>query len=180
MLPYLYDICEITHSLRHGKLFDLSSITQALDAIEMAVEAWTPRMPESSGTRFLQEEVASILTQAKLFRWSVLLIAHRLRHPYGTAAAKGTVISNAILQELRLTLQSTGRSVPGATIPYMFACFELVDPAKREMALGKIDAVIEFSKALRLQVKKQLTVFWAIKDHTDRVHWTDIIPWLPR
>ncbi|CAG5176054.1 uncharacterized protein ALTATR162_LOCUS10453 [Alternaria atra] len=180
MLPYLYDVCKIANSLRHDKHLDISEITQALDAIEVAVEGWIPRMPESHITRFLQEELASILAQARLYRWSVLLITHRLRRPYGAAAAKGTVISNAILEELRLILQSTGRSVPGANIPYMFACFELVDPAKRKMALEKIDAVVEFSKELRIKVKKQLTAFWIIKDNTDQIHWRDIISWLPQ
>ncbi|CAI9635402.1 unnamed protein product [Alternaria burnsii] len=180
MLPYLYDVCTITSTLRNDKHVDISAIMQALDAIEAAVEAWEPRMPEGHITRFLQEEVASILAQARLYRWSVLLIAHRLRHPYGSAVEKGTVISNAILEELRLTLQSTGRSVPGATVPYMFACFELVDPVKRELALKKIDAVVEFSKAWRTKIKKQLTAFWLIKDNTDRIHWSDMVSWFPQ
>lgn len=180
MLPYLYDVCKITDSLRHNPNLDLSEITQALNNIEVAVEAWTPTLPVDQTSRFLQEEVASIMSQAKLYRWSVLLFVHRLRHPYGTASARGTVISNAIFEELRMMLQTTKRSVPGAIIPYVFACFELVDSAQREMALDKIDVVIEFSKELRTKVKKQLMAFWVIKDSTVQIHWSEIVSWLPQ
>jgi hypothetical protein len=62
----------------------------------------------------------------------------------------------------------------------MFACFELVDPAKRELALKKTDAVVEFSKAWRTKIKKQLTAFWLIKDNTDRIHWSDMVSWFPQ
>ncbi|KAI4913017.1 hypothetical protein J4E85_010992 [Alternaria conjuncta] len=180
MLPYLYDVCKITDSLRQNPNLDLSEIAQALNDIEVAVEAWTPILPVEQISRFLQEEVASIMSQAKLYRWSVLLIVHRLRHPYGTASARGTVISNAIFEELRMILQITKRSVPGAIIPYVFACFELVDSAQREMALDKIDVVIEFSKELRTKVKKQLMAFWVIKDSTAQIHWSEIVSWLPQ
>jgi hypothetical protein len=180
MLPYLYDVCKITDSLRHNEQVELSEITQALNDIEMTVEAWTPTLSVDQATRFLQEEVASIMAQAKLYRWSVLLIVHRLRHAYGTASARGTVISTAIFEELRVILQITKRSVPGAIIPYIFACFELVDSAQRELALDKLDLVVEFSKELRAKVKKQLMAFWVIKDSTAQIHWSEIVSWLPQ
>jgi hypothetical protein len=56
----------------------------------------------------------------------------------------------------------------------------LVDPAKRELALKKTDAVVEFSKAWRTKIKKQLTAFWLIKDNTDRIHWSDMVSWFPQ
>ena len=179
LLAYMYDICVVSHALCHDEHPNLLEATQALDMTERAVEEWTPTLPEGYANRFLQEEVISLLGQAKVYRWSLLLIIHRLRYSYGTEMAKATLLADAILDELALTLQVTQRVVPFVRVNFMVACFELTSPMKRQTAIDMIDDFIEFSNELRSRVRQQLTAFWTIKDCEDEVHWCDIIPRLP-
>jgi len=179
LLLYMYDICVVSHTLCHDEHPDLLEATRALDMTERAVEEWTPTLPEGYAIRFLQEEVVSLLGQAKVYRWSLLLIIHRLRYPYGTETAKATLLAEAILDELRLTLQFTQRAVPFVRVNFMVACFELTSPMKRQIAMDMINDVIEFSSKFRSRVRQQLTAFWAMRDCEDKVHWCDIIPRLP-
>ncbi|KAF1837911.1 hypothetical protein BDW02DRAFT_84384 [Decorospora gaudefroyi] len=179
MLPYLHDVCCLSYAMCHSDRVGWTELMRAMDAIESAVEQWTPSLPEGCATRFLEEEVISIYGQARVYRWSVLLLIHRLRHPYGTETAKGAAISEAILRELDLIVRRTKRSVPCVTIAFTFACFELNDSAKRQMALDSTTILIEFSKQIQINIKKQLAAFWSVKDTRDQLHWCDMISWLP-
>jgi hypothetical protein len=179
MLPYLYDICEVGYLLRQDERPSDSELMEILNAVETAVLQWTPTLPEGCASRFLREEMVSLLAQANIYRWSLLLMVHRLRYPFGTESAAGTAFSVAILEELRSTLRHTKRSVPHVTIPFMVACFELTDPKERQLALEQIEVFIEFSKESRIKMRNQLTAFWTIKDIRGEVHWCDVVSWLP-
>ena len=180
MLTHLYDICKISNALRQDERPDPDETTKALDAMESAVSKWIPAIPEGFADRFLQEEVVSLLAQAKVYRWFILLLIHRIRHPYGTEVAAGATLSDAILRELWLTLERTERSMPCVTVAFMVACFELTDRNNRQMALEKAEVFIEYSKEMRARIKDQMKAFWTIKDIRGEVHWCDIITLLPR
>ena len=180
LLPYVYDVAVVSHTLCHDEDPNFFEVTRALDTIEQAVDEWTPTLPEGYATRFLQEEVISLLGQSKIFRWSLLLMIHRLRHPYGTETAKATLLADAILDELRLTLQYTRRSVPCVKVCFMAACFELTNSMERQVVMDMTDDVVEFSSELRAKVKQQLAAFWTMRDCEDKVHWCNIIPRLPQ
>ncbi|KNG50478.1 rta-like protein [Stemphylium lycopersici] len=180
MLTHLYDICKISNMLRKDERPDPQETTKALDAMEFAVSKWIPTIPKDFVDRFLQEEVVSLLAQARVYRWFVLLLIHRIRHPYGTELAAGATLSDAILRELWMVLKRTERSMPCVTVAFMVACFELTDRNNRQLALEKIDVFIEYSKEMRARIKDQLKVFWTIKDIRGEVHWCDIITLLAR
>ncbi|RMZ70989.1 Zn(II)2Cys6 transcription factor [Pyrenophora seminiperda CCB06] len=180
LLPYMHDLCVISHTLCHDKQPNLVEIAFALDKIEYAMEQWTPTLPETYATRFLQAEVVSLLGQAKIYRWSLLLMLHRLRHPYGTEMAKGTRLAEAIFDEMRLTIQYTGRTTPFIRVNFMLACFEMEDPIKRQVVLDMMDEVIDFARQLRIRSREQLMAFWRMRDSKDIIHWCDIIPRLPQ
>ncbi|EUC49006.1 hypothetical protein COCMIDRAFT_85516 [Bipolaris oryzae ATCC 44560] len=179
MLPCMYDICEVSYLLRQDERLSDSEITGIIDAIELVVHKWMPTLPEGCASRFLQQEMVSLLAQANIFRWAVLLMIHRLRYPFGTELAAGTALSQAILEELRSAVRHTKRSIPHMEIAYMVACFELTDLKERQMALEQIDIFIEFSRRSRIRLRDQLTAFWAIKDIRGQVHWCDAVSWLP-
>ncbi|KAH7553091.1 hypothetical protein BM1_08064 [Bipolaris maydis] len=179
MIPCMYDICEVSYLLRQDERPSDSEIMEIIDSIELVVHKWTPTLPEGCASRFLQQEMVSILAQANILRWSVLLMIHRLRYPFGTELAGGKALSEAILEELRSAVRHTKRSIPHMEIPYMVACFELTDLEERQLALEQIDIFIEFSRRSRIRLKNQLTAFWAIKDIRGQVHWCDAVSWLP-
>ena len=180
MLPYWYDLCEVGFILRQDERPSDSEIMGILDTIELAAYEWVPTLSEDCASRFLQEEMVSLLCQANIFRWSVLLMVHRLRCPYGTELATGTALSDAILSELRSALRHTKRSGPHAQIPFSVACFELTDPNDRQTALEECEIFVEYSQQTRINFKDQLTAFWTIKDIRGEVHWCDIVSWLPQ
>jgi len=180
MLPYLYDICKVSYLLRQDERPNPHEMMEMLDEIESAVYSWNPTVPEGRASRFLQEEVVRLLAQAKVYRWSILLLIHRLRYPYGTQLAVGTALSDAILKELHSALQHTKQCIPHMTIPLLVACFEITNRHDRQVALEKTDNIIDFSKELRAKIKDQLTAFWTIKDIRGEVHWCDVISWLPQ
>jgi hypothetical protein len=60
-----------------------------------------------------------------------------------------------------------------------FACFELMDTRKRQIALDKTDVFVEFSKKLQSRIKAAITAFWSIRDKHDQLYWCEIIPLLP-
>ncbi|KAG9388141.1 Fungal transcriptional regulatory protein N-terminal [Pyrenophora tritici-repentis] len=180
LLVHMHDICVVSHALCHEENPNLGDIARALDKIERAVDEWTPTLPDGYATRFLQEEVVSLLGQAKVYRWSLLLIIHRLRHPYGTETAKGSLLADAIIDELRLTLEYTQRTVPFVRANFMVACFELDSRAKRQVVMDMVEDAIEFSSEYRARVRQQLTAFWSMRDCEDKIHWCDIIPRLPQ
>lgn len=180
MLPHLYDICNISENLRNDASADGNEILKALDTTEMAVDKWKPTLPENFMARFSQAEAISMLAQANVYRWSILLISHRLRYPYGTRTSKGAAISDAILDELDLTIRLTNRSVPCVDLAFLVACFELTDPRKRQIALEKTDVVVDFGKQLPKKIKTLLMTFWAVRDTKAHFHWFDVSSLLPQ
>lgn len=180
LLPYLYDVAKVSYLLRQDERPSPCELMAMLDEMESAVYAWNPALPQDCADRFLQEEVVRLLAQAKVFRWFILLMIHRLRYPYGTESAVGTALSDAILKELQSILQHTKSSIPHMAVPLLIACFEVTDARDRQAAFEKSDDLIDFSQQSRIKFKDQLTAFWAIKDIRGEVHWSDVISWLPQ
>jgi hypothetical protein len=180
LLPFLYDVCSFGYALHHNEGVVNRETMETLEAAEHAVDKWRPSLPEDYATRFLQEEISSMMAQAKVFRWSIQLLAHRMRHPYGTETLRGHTLSNAILDELDMVILHTKRSVPCVTIAFVVACFELTDPEKRQLAFDKIRFVIEYSKQVHVKIKKQLKASWVLRDTHDQLHWCDMLAQLPQ
>ncbi|ORY02842.1 hypothetical protein BCR34DRAFT_492860 [Clohesyomyces aquaticus] len=180
LLPYLHDIAVISHRLRHDTGSDRPQIMKALDALETEVGQWKPELPESHEATHSQAEIISILTQANVTRWSILLMAHRLRHPYGTETIKAGAISEIILEDLSLSVQRTGRSVPGVNLAFLAACFELTGPGERQSGLEKTQLFVEFSKQVQGKVKTILMAAWTILDTHDQLYWHDLCALLPQ
>jgi hypothetical protein len=180
LLPYLHDIAVISHSLRHNAGADRPQIMKALNALETEVGQWRPELPESYEATCSQEDISSILTQANVARWSILLMAHRLRHPYGTETIKARAISKTILEELSSAVQLTDRSIPGANRAFLAACFELTVPGKRQYCLEKTQLLIKYSKQVQMRVRTILMAAWTILDTYDQLHWHDLCALLPQ
>ncbi|KAF2792381.1 hypothetical protein K505DRAFT_307716 [Melanomma pulvis-pyrius CBS 109.77] len=180
LLPHFYDICKISHALRYCKTNISPRTLEALEDVEIKVNQWKPTLPEHFITCFTPAEVVSMLAQAKVHRWTILLISHRLRHAYGTETSKGFAISDAILEELYLTVRLTRRSVPCVEIAFVVACFEITDPEKRKVALDMTENIIGFSKQLQIRTRSLITSFWATWNVHNQLHWYNVDLCLPQ
>ncbi|KAF2106386.1 hypothetical protein BDV96DRAFT_334562 [Lophiotrema nucula] len=174
LLSHLHDICEISYNLSRATSVNNAETMRSLDEIGLAVDHWQPSLPNDFMTRFEPAEVASMLAQANVHRWSILLIAHRLCYPYGTETTKGTALSIAILTEVDSTVKLTTRSIPCIDIAYIVACFELTDTRERQLALTKTEVVVEFSRQLQSKIKLLLIDFWRIRDARKQLYWYSI------
>jgi hypothetical protein len=153
---------------------------KALNALETEVGQWKPELPESHEVTYPQTDIINILTQAKVTRWSILLMAHRLRHPYGTETIKAEAISKNILEELSVAVQRTGRSIPSANRAFLAACFELTVPEKRQTGLDKTHLIVQYSEQVQRRMRTILIAAWTVLDTYDKLHWHDLCALLPQ
>ncbi|RMZ82502.1 hypothetical protein DV737_g1994, partial [Chaetothyriales sp. CBS 132003] len=175
MLAYFYDICKLSHALRHPEsVEDCVKTARTLRQLQRAVDRWQPSPPSDLLVCRTPGELVLILTQVKVHRLAALLIIHRLNHPYGTGDDQALAMSNAILNELELARTITERCAPCIDVAFMVACFEITDPEERGAALDKTDILIGFSEHVRSKVKAKLASFWAIRDRYPSLYWFEL------
>lgn len=171
---HLYDLCEASHLMRlAGGRMDIEMV-ERLDAIEDSLERWKPSPPPDLIERFTQSEVVGMFAQAKVLCLAALLIAHRLRHPYGQRDKEALQLSSAITAQIDMALKSTGRSIPCTTLPYTVACFEITGTEARAAVIGKIPEVVTFSRQAQLQVGRSLSSVWNARDSGNQIYWFDL------
>ncbi|KAJ5617871.1 hypothetical protein N7537_002985 [Penicillium hordei] len=174
IFSHLYDLCETSQLMRlSGGRMDIDMV-ERLDAIQGSLERWKPSPPPDLIERFTQSEIVGMLAQAQVFRLAALLIAHRLRHPYGQCDKEALQLSSAITAEIDMVLQSTGRSMPCMTLPYKVACFEITGTEARATVVDRIPEVVTFSRHSQLQVRRTLSSVWGGRDGGDQIYWFEL------
>ncbi|CAI7587225.1 unnamed protein product [Penicillium viridicatum] len=171
---HLYDLCEASHLMKlAGGRMEIE-VVERLAAIQDSLERWKPSPPPDFIEKFTQSEVVGMLAQAMVLRFTALLIAHRLRYPYGQRDMEALQLSSAITAEIDMALQSTGRSIPCTTLPYAIACFEITGIEARAAIVAKIPEVVTFSRQAQLQVGRSLSSVWNARDGGDQIYWFDL------
>lgn len=174
LFAHLYDLCEVGHLMKiTGGGMDIGT-GERLDMIQDSLEQWKLSPPPDFVEKFTESEVVGMFAQAKILRLAALLIAHRLRHPYGKRDKEALQLSNAITAEIDMALQSTGRSIPCTALPYTVACFEITRTEARAAVVDKIHKVVTFSRQSQLQVRRSLSAVWDARDGGDQIYWFDI------
>ena len=132
LLPYYYDICAISHSLDNTTdLNALRKLHWQLDEINKFLISWQPNQPDNFINEFGTAEVVHILAQAKIYRLGALLLAHRLRHPFGQEDSQANIWSREIIAELELARQTTKTPTRFVTLPFLTAAVEVQVPVSR-------------------------------------------------
>ncbi|KAJ5106396.1 hypothetical protein N7456_003071 [Penicillium angulare] len=174
LFPLLFDICEAADQLRSCEVHERDSIFAQLMGTHAAIDQWHP----SSGADFLvrlsQDEVVTIMTQARILCLAALLIIHRLRYPFGQHDNEAQSISQDIILEFKTALRITERSVPCTSLAYLAACFEVVGDDRRESALRQIPSIITFSKQAQAKTARLLTSIWDIRDLQTTFYWFEL------
>ncbi|KAH8901775.1 hypothetical protein GQ53DRAFT_740489 [Thozetella sp. PMI_491] len=167
LLPLFHDLCIVSRTLAHGEEADAMRV---LDDLERKIEQWHPKAPEGFTERYSAVDVAHMLCQAQIMRLAALLVAHRLRFPFGLNDAPAQALSMSILTQLDLTRSVTQEPVRCVTIPLLAACLELKDEGRRRW-LPDVPTFTGFSEQLGKHVEDSLNSFWAIIDSSRVVSW---------
>lgn len=174
IFAHFYDICEAGNSLKNASMATAARVVKNLASIKVAADQWHTTPPSDFLDQYTQAEVVSMLSQAKIFRFAALLIIHRLQYPYGEQDREASVLGRAIVDEFDMVLQITQRSVPCTALPYLAACFEIVESDSRNAALGKMKEIVTFSRQSRVRFEKTLTSVWKARDQGYRFHWFEL------
>ncbi|KAM0084153.1 hypothetical protein ACKRZS_003604 [Fusarium odoratissimum] len=177
LLPHLYDICEINNTLSLDDMDDLPYKLEALGALdrtERLVKAWKPHLPRSFSQHSSAAEVSQILCQAQVTKLGVLLLVHRLRHPFGTNNEPAIAVATSILEQLDIIQAATNKSVLNITLPLIAACFEVRDEEQRETWFSKIPRLVGQSPGFSKYVQGVVKTFWKALDHFGIMSWYNI------
>ena len=174
LLAPLYDLCDINHKFCHRKAADGHKTTEDLSAVEAAVQSWQPGFPIHFSEVYDQDEMVNIRAQAKGLRLAILLIAHRLKYPYGTQDDRAMLLAGLITAEVDQAMQITEHPVKCTDLCLMTASLECVDDATRLKALDMVDRLLNFSGRFRAMIKQRLKTFWAARDEGNKIYWFDL------
>lgn len=137
LLPYLYDICEISKALHRADINDIFDTLVALDGIERAVTEW--QVPQIQGlSEFSPAELSHLICQAQVMQQASLLLIHRLRYPYGLEDAVAQTMANTILSQLDMTWRVTGSAVRRVDLAWLLCGLELKTPERRRTWSGRL------------------------------------------
>lgn len=176
LLGYGHDLCVLSQEMHQAreKEIDPVSLVEQLHSLESAISTWRPTYPDDFLRRFSQAEVAHMLAQAQIFRNALLLVSHRLQHPFGTGMERARVLSDTILEQFDMVRSLTNKTVVLMDFAYLVASFELDDSSRREDTLRKIGDFQDHSMTFRTRFKAILNVFWQTVDAHSGLRWIDL------
>ncbi|KUJ24626.1 uncharacterized protein LY89DRAFT_25815 [Mollisia scopiformis] len=174
LLPYYYDLCVISHTLRSSADTSYSvHIQKQLDGIHQAIEEWQPSHGDLVD-KFEAAEVVNLLAQAKVYRLAGLLISHRLRYVFGQQDRQADTWSKEIMMELELARKFTKQSIRCVTMPFIAAAIEIRDPSARLKALKNVDEYVDqFTPVVQEATRTFLERVWHERDVKITTCWFD-------
>ncbi|KAF2966382.1 hypothetical protein GQX73_g7182 [Xylaria multiplex] len=131
LLPLFYDICKLSYAIAQAETIS-AIVLEELNAVEQSVRNWQPVVPEDMTTHFSTVEVAHMICQAQVMQAAALLVAHRLRYPFGTNDGPAQVLSMTILTQIEMIFNITKQPVRCIDLPLLVACIELKDAGRQK------------------------------------------------
>lgn len=137
LLPILYDLCVVSHSLANPSIpeSEAESQCETLSIIENRIRTWDPEpilstSSPSTNTHYTPLETLSMKTQASMYRTAILLLIHHIRtsspslspkHEYDTDAEYGPTLATEIL-----STRANFFALAGPTAKLQNTCFPLI------------------------------------------------------
>jgi hypothetical protein len=110
----------------------------------------------------------------------ILLIIHRLRHPFGEDDNVATTMAASIVSDLELATNTTNKVPSFVTLPFIVAAMEATAPPKREYLLAGVEQYTDhLSPKARAMTKVFLQVLWQTRDRALPFRWIDVMSELP-
>ncbi|KAK8021967.1 hypothetical protein PG993_012734 [Apiospora rasikravindrae] len=177
LLPLLHDVCELSNkmSCQTATEAEADVLRQELDGLECSVSCWQPTTPDQFSTSFCGTDIAHMLCQAQVMRSAMLLVIHRIRHPFGSSdGGVSRVLATGILTQLEMTFVATQQHVRCTDLPLLVACLELKG-TERARWLRDIAAYAGFSSEFGDHVRAALVSYWAVLDCSSTISWGDMV-----
>ncbi|KXJ85239.1 hypothetical protein Micbo1qcDRAFT_223630 [Microdochium bolleyi] len=199
LLPLYHRLCTLSNLLLDASDQGVvSTLHDQLSTIHYAAESWRPpdlgqlvHARQRGSALITTSQVIHLLAQARLYRLGVLLMAHRLRHPFGDYHHDrlATAWSREILVELDTAYTVTGgQRMQFVTMPFIIAAVEVTDDrhdtrsgsgggGAREMTLRALDEQVDrYAPALKAAVRQFLEKIWQERDATPvGLRWFDSV-----
>lgn len=177
LMPYYYDICDVSHSM--VGVTDpsyLIYLQRRLEEIHAAIQSWQPSQPSGLVDQTETVEVVHLLAQARVYRLAGLLVCHRLRHGFGEQDSQAGIWSKEIMMELELTRLITKQPVRCVTLPFIVAAVEIQDSTSRIKTLQHVDEYVDhFTPVIQRATRTFLSRIWHERDVQMTTCWFDSI-----
>ncbi|PHH90781.1 hypothetical protein CDD83_2672 [Cordyceps sp. RAO-2017] len=172
LLPHLYDLCELSHAMRHGAA--AADVAQPLLALELAIRGWRPRLADALDDRFSASEVAHLICQAQVMRIAALIVLHRLRYPFWCQDEAALALAYSILSLLDMTLLTTGSAPRSVDLALSIACLELHEADERACWLRNLSPTGRYSTPFFERTKQMLDEVWAARRVYPNLYWYNL------
>lgn len=179
LVSYFYDLAQLNNSLYHADPKECIAIYHALAFVEHQLRSWQPNPPTDLLARFTSAEILHLSTQAQLWRLTLLLVAHRMRYPFGMEDSTASLMAQEILHQLEFAGQVTGYPVNAGDFSFVLACFEIDSPEERAQVIQKMDHLVKMTMDCRRNVTGVLTSFWKSKSKFHDISWRNLAEHLP-
>ncbi|KAK0733620.1 hypothetical protein B0T26DRAFT_633143 [Lasiosphaeria miniovina] len=178
LLSYYHDLCVISNSLLCATdEAVLARLHWQLDNVNAAVESWQPEHSDQLAEQFGAAELVGLLVQAKAYRLGALLVAHRLRFPFGCGEdTQADIWSKELMAELELARRVAGRPLRFAALPFLVAAVEATGDASRRDVLCRVDCYVDhYAPPLRQVARVFFVKVWRERDLNLNSRWLDSI-----
>ena len=139
LFPIMYDICVVSHKHKYEVKPYSTESEQDWAALALNVQKWHPYEPPNFSRLHQDNDTVTMRTQASIYRNALLLLIHRLQHPYGVIDAVAQSWSGHILSSLETSRHVTGRYPLPSFFPLLIASFEVVENHARDEIVKAID-----------------------------------------
>lgn len=177
LLPYYHDLCVISNSLLDTTdVSILGRLQKQLDGIHDVVQSWQPSHTDQLVEQFETVEIVNLLAQAKVYRLGALLVAHRLRFPFGREDVQAEIWSKEAMMELDIAKRVTKRPLRFVTLPFIVAAIEIREKSLRVKMLQCVDDYVDhYAPFMRKATKTFLSRVWDERDLNLTSRWFDSI-----
>ena len=205
LLPHLYDICCLSRDVGEtsAPVGGDEAVAMSADlqdryrALRNAVLLWEPSVLETPIDSFTPQEIDLMNMQVRIYRFTALLVLHRIRYPFGDRDEAASGLAMTILADLgsiyihRLASPIVGPSLEGLgesptvrgpgyeyrLVPaFLVAAVELVDVQQRYNALQRLSGVVckQMYPNVGARMREFLSFVWGYRDGGYKGHWFDL------
>ncbi|PSN62189.1 hypothetical protein BS50DRAFT_650689 [Corynespora cassiicola Philippines] len=167
LLSAYHDLCTLSATLASApSAAHIPALTSQLATLHAVAQSWTPDPPKDFLAVCTPAEAILLLAQARAYRIALLLLIHRLQHPFGGARdVQADVWAREVLGELEVAHKVAGAPVRCVELPFLIAAVEVRGRRERERVKGWVGVYVNGGMgAVREAGERFLEGVWEERD----------------